>query len=68
VNVSSPSVALTARAIDGEVIVGGAFTFTRRTASYSYTVNTGGLSRGPHTLQFTAGSDPLVHSVPFQVR
>ena len=36
--------------------------------SYIYNLKTTGLSTGTYNLSFTAGSDPLVHAVQFQVR
>ncbi|WP_457109327.1 hypothetical protein [Marmoricola sp. URHA0025 HA25] len=65
--VSTP-VVLSAVSIDGGTAAGGTFSFNRRAAEYTYSLPTRGLASGQHTLQFTAGSDPTIHSIPFLVR
>ena len=67
VNVSNPAIVLTVQSIDSTP-TSGTFTFVKRPPSYKFTVNTAGLASGQHTLKFTAGSDPTVHSAPFTVR
>jgi hypothetical protein len=64
----STGVLLTAVSIDGPTAAGGTFSFNRRAAEYAYSLQTRGLASGQHTLQFTAGSDPTIHSIPFVVR
>ena len=61
----STQVVLSAVSIDSGAPVSGTFSFNPRTAKYSYTLPRRGLSTGAHTLQFIAGADPTVHSVPF---
>jgi uncharacterized delta-60 repeat protein len=67
-NVSSPTTVLTVQSIDGSTGAGGTFTYSKGADGYVYAVDTRGLSSGSHSLEFTAGADPTVHSVPFMVR
>ena len=67
-NVSSPATVLTVQSIDGTKPAGGTFSYSKSAEAYQYAVDTRGLSSGSHTLEFKAGDDPTVHSVPFEVR
>ena len=67
-NVSSSMIVLTALSIDGSQSAGGTFSYRKKSKDYAYSIRTRDLSRGAHTLQFRAGSDPTIHSVPFTVK
>lgn len=67
-NVSSLTTVLTVESIDSSTGADGTFDYSKGAAGYAYAVDTRGLSSGSHTLEFTAGADPTVHSVPFVVR
>jgi hypothetical protein len=44
------------------------FDFRYDGGSYMFNLKTTGNSTGTYNLNFTAGSDPLIHSVPFQIK
>ena len=78
-NVSSADIVVNAvgvtkvsSAIDGEVITSGSANadnnFRFDNGSYILNLKTTGLSTGVYNLNFTAGSDPVLHSVEFQVK
>ena len=78
-NVSSPSIVLQALGVTqlsstsmGEVISAGEANadnnFRFDNGSYVFNLKTTGLATGIYNLNFTAGSDPVVHAVQFQVR
>jgi hypothetical protein len=58
--------------IDGDVITSGSANadsnFRFDNGSYILNLKTTGLSTGVYKLFFTAGTDPVVHSVEFQVK
>jgi hypothetical protein len=73
-NVSSPFVTVTAVSLDGNPTVpaagnsqpGQKFALTGH--GYRYNLKTAGLAAGAHTLVFTAGKDPVQHTVTFTTR
>jgi hypothetical protein len=78
-NVSSSSIVLNAVGVSqvsstsmGEVISAGESNadsnFRFDNGSYIFNLKTTGLSTGTYNLYFTAGSDPVVHAVQFQVK
>jgi hypothetical protein len=80
-NVSSPSVVLRATGVirTGSVAPGPLddsghanpdfdFRYDASLGGYIFNLKTAGLATGTYNLQFTAGSDPLVHSAPFAVK
>jgi hypothetical protein len=71
-NVSSPSVTVTAQALDGNPLVPPVdFSYAshlRGKPGYSFELDTRALPPGTHTLAFTASGDPVQHSVSFQVK
>ena len=78
-NVSSPSIVLQATGVSqvsstsmGDVISAGEANadnnFRFDNGSYIYNLKTTGLNTGTYNLYFTAGSDPVVHAVQFQVK
>ncbi|HEU4434670.1 MAG TPA: hypothetical protein VFR51_14900, partial [Pyrinomonadaceae bacterium] len=78
-NVSSADIVLHAVNIqqvstsaDGDVIASGSANednnFRFSDGSYIYNLKTTGLSTGTYKLYFTAGNDPVLHSVEFQVK
>lgn len=66
-DVSSPTTVLTVQSIDGSTEADGTFTYREGADWYMRGIDHRGLESGPHTLEFTAGADPTVHSVPFRV-
>jgi hypothetical protein len=77
-NLSSSGIVVTATAVDGDpakaVSFAGAndgnrfsegFWGPNGDEAYRYWLDTGGLAAGAHTLSFTVGGDPVVHTVPF---
>jgi hypothetical protein len=78
-NVSSADIVVTAvgvtkvsSTIDGEVITSGSANadnnFRFDNGTYILNLKTTGLSTGVYNLSFTAGSDPVIHTVEFQVK
>jgi probable HAF family extracellular repeat protein len=67
VNVSSSSIVLTAKRIDGTIAQSGTFSYAKSLAGYKYGLPHG-LTSGPRTLYFTADSDPTLHSAAFTTR
>jgi uncharacterized protein YegL len=73
-NVSSPSVAVTAVSLDGNPTVPAAGNtqpgqkFALSGHGYRYNLKTAGLAPGTHTLVFTAGNDPVQHTLTFTTR
>ena len=78
-NVSSPSIVVQAVGVGqisttafGEVLSSGNANtdnnFRFDSGSYIYNLKTTGLSSGVYNLYFTAGDDPVVHAVQFQVK
>ena len=78
-NVSSPSIVLNATGVSqvsstsmGDVISAGESNadnnFRFDDGSYIYNLKTTGLGTGTYNLYFTAGTDPVVHAVLFQVK
>ena len=64
-NISSPSIGLTALSIDGTRSLTDAFTYTNaKGGTYKYNVPRD-VSAGSHTLYFRADGDPVIHSVLF---
>lgn len=68
VDVSSPATVLTVESIDGSTPASGTFSYSKGAKGYLYALDASNLIGGSHTLEFRAGGDPSVHSVPFQVR
>ena len=67
VNVSSASIVLTAKSIDGTIAQSATFSYVKSMNSYKYSLPNK-LSSGSHTLYFAADSDPTLHSAPFKTR
>lgn len=70
VNVSDPQIVLTNAAVDGLEPEKEPLSFQyeeAKQAGYRIEIPTVGLPTGPHRLTFTAGLDPEVHSIEFEV-
>jgi hypothetical protein len=80
-NVSSASIVLTALQVTmtgaptgtvaeapGNANPDNNFRYDAASNTYQYNLSTKGLTSGAYTLSFTAGSDPTLHTVSFQVR
>lgn len=82
VNVSAPGVTVTATSINlvsapdtnlevedaGNANADSNFRYDTELQGYIFNLKTAGLAPGVHRLNFTAGSDPTVHSVEFRVK
>jgi hypothetical protein len=81
VNVSSASIVLTALQVTmtgaptgtvaeapGNANPDNNFRYDAASNTYQYNLSTKGLASGAYTLSFTAGSDPTLHTVSFQVK
>lgn len=77
-NLSSPSLVLTATALDGSPPppdfsgtsnLGNLFRYDPTLAGYVYNVSTKGLGSGTHTMTFTvSGGDPVAHAAQFKLK
>ena len=68
-NVSAAAIALTSVTINGKAATAAQQPkFVALVRSYGVNLNTTGFAPGTYTLAFKAGSDPVVHSVPFIVK
>jgi hypothetical protein len=72
-NVGTSAIVVHAATVDGLPIAAqpgqphNNFTWVAKLKTYAFALKTVGLSRGTHTLAFTTGSDPIVHTVTFRV-
>ena len=79
-NVSASSITVTATGVDGVAArakplgalnPGNRFLYgpgTSPGASYLYNLDTNGLARGTHVLNFTVQGDPIPHTTPFKLK
>jgi hypothetical protein len=74
INVTARGIALTGSATStapadaGNANPDNNFRYDAGLGGYIYNLSTAGLAAGTYTLSFTAGSDPALHTVHFQVR
>jgi uncharacterized protein YvpB len=74
-NLSSAGIVVHALTVDGGPVrdagnanPGGNFRYDSTLGGYIYNLQTTGLAGGVHTLSFTAGADPTIHTVQFRVK